>query len=178
MVRNVPYLEPVETTEPELDEARREVVDRILAKYEDSVEWLVPILQDVSAELNWLSPPVLKRISVARNIPLGHVLRIATFYRSFSLEPRGEHVVNVCMGTACHVKGAPRIVDRLERELGIKVGDTTSDGKFTLETVRCVGCCGLAPVMTVGETFHGNLTPTKAARLVDQLAKQPAGQST
>ncbi|MFO7905548.1 MAG: NAD(P)H-dependent oxidoreductase subunit E [Pirellulaceae bacterium] len=178
LVRNVPYLEPVETTEPELDEARREVVDRILAKYEDSVEWLVPILQDVSAELNWLSPPVLKRISVARNIPLGHVLRIATFYRSFSLEPRGEHVVNVCMGTACHVKGAPRIVDRLERELGIKVGDTTSDGKFTLETVRCVGCCGLAPVMTVGETFHGNLTPTKAARLVDQLAKQPAGQST
>jgi len=103
------------------------------------------------------------------------VLRLATFYKSFSLKPRGQHIISVCMGTACHVAGAPRIVDRLERELGINVGETTSDMKFTLETVRCIGCCGLAPVIAVGDEFYGKLTPTKAARVIDKYVAADGG---
>ena len=132
-------------------------------------ESLVPILQDISEELNWLPPEVLSRLAEIKQVPLERVLRIASFYKAFSLEPRGEHVVTVCMGTACHVRGAPRIVDRLERELGIKEGETTDDMRFTLETVRCVGCCGLAPVVKTGDEFHGGLDCSKVPKLIEQF---------
>ncbi len=170
LVRNIPYLEPLDVPKPEIDEDRRALVDGIVGRYEGGAEVLVPILQDISAELNWLPPEVLMRVSELKQLPLEHVLRIATFYKSFSLKPRGEHIINVCMGTACHVRGAPRIVDRLERELGISVGETTSDMKFTLQTVRCLGCCGLAPVVTVGDDLYGQLTPAKAAALIEKYA--------
>jgi NADH:ubiquinone oxidoreductase subunit E/NAD-dependent dihydropyrimidine dehydrogenase PreA subunit len=170
LVRNKPYLEPQPAPVLELDDGTRALVDRIAAKYEGDGQTLVPILQDISAELNWLPPAVLARVSALKGVPIERVFRIATFYRSFSLKPRGEHVISVCLGTACHVKGASRIVDRLERELGIQVGETTSDMKFTLETVRCLGCCGLAPVVTVGEDLYGKLTPGKAAALIDKYA--------
>jgi len=175
LVRNQPYLEPPTVPKVEIDEEKRSLVDRIAAKYEGDGATLVPILQDISAELNWLPPEVLGRVSEVKNIPLEHVVRLATFYKSFSLKPRGRYVINVCLGTACHVKGAPRIVDRLERELGISVGQTTSDMKFTLETVRCVGCCGLAPVVMVGDEFYGKLTPARAARIIDRLAAADGG---
>jgi NADH:ubiquinone oxidoreductase subunit E/NAD-dependent dihydropyrimidine dehydrogenase PreA subunit len=175
LVRNQPYLEPPVIPKVEIDEEKRSLVDRIAAKYEGDGATLVPILQDISAELNWLPPEVLGRVSEVKNIPLEHVVRLATFYKSFSLKPRGRYVINVCLGTACHVKGAPRIVDRLERELGISVGQTTSDMKFTLETVRCVGCCGLAPVVMVGDEFYGKLTPARAARIIDRLAAADGG---
>ncbi len=175
LVRNLPYLEPPAIPPAEIDEEKRALVDAICAKHEGDGEALVPILQDINAELNWLPPEVLARVAEVKQIPLEHVVRIATFYKSFSLEPRGEHIINVCLGTACHVRGAPRIVDRLERELGIGVGETTSDNKFTLETVRCVGCCGLAPVVMIGEAFYGKLTPAKAARLIDQYAEKKGG---
>jgi len=172
LVRNIPYLEPLPAPKYEIDEQKKALVDRVCAKYEGDSEALVPILQDINTELNWLPPEVLARISEVKGIPIGHVIRIATFYKSFSLEPRGKYIINVCMGTACHVKGAPRIVDRLERELGISVGQTTSDMLFTLQTVRCVGCCGLAPVVVIGNEFHGKLTPARAARLIEQYAKK------
>jgi NADH-quinone oxidoreductase subunit E len=174
LVRNIPYFEPKLLPTVEIDEGKRALVDRVVAKYDGDGEALVPILQDINAELRWLPPEVLTRISQVKHIPIEHVLRIATFYRSFSLKPRGKHVINVCLGTACHVKGASRIVDRLERELGVHVGETTSDMQFTLETVRCLGCCGLAPVVTVGEELYGKLTPTKAAALVEKYAKKTA----
>ena len=170
LVRNRAYLEPPVIPEMEIDEEKSALVDRVVAKYEGDGEVLVPILQDINAELNWLPPEVLARVSHVKEVPLEHVVRIATFYSSFSLEPRGKHIINVCLGTACHVRGAPRITARLERELGISVGETTSDMKFTLEAVRCVGCCGLAPVVMVGDEFYGKLTPGKAAKLIDQLA--------
>ncbi len=175
LVRNKAYLEPPVIPEVQIDEDKRALVDRIAGKYEGDGATLVPILQDISAELNWLPPEVLGRVSEVKGIPLEHVIRLATFYKSFSLKPRGKHVINVCLGTACHVRGAPRIVDRLERELGINVGETTSDMKFTLETVRCVGCCGLAPVVMVGDEFYGKLTPGKAAKLIDTLAAADKG---
>jgi NADH:ubiquinone oxidoreductase subunit E/NAD-dependent dihydropyrimidine dehydrogenase PreA subunit len=170
LVRNKPYFEPQPEPVPPIDEAKRALVDRIVAKYEGDGATLVPILQDINAELSWLPPEVLMRVSKLKEIPIEHVLRIATFYKSFSLKPRGKHIISVCLGTACHVKGASRIVARLERELGISVGQTTSDMKFTLETVRCLGCCGLAPVVTVGEELYGKLTPSKAAAVIDKYA--------
>ena len=170
LVGNKAYLEPPVIPEVDIDEEERALVDGICARYEGGAEVLVPILQDINAELNWLPPEVLRRVSAVKEVPVEHVLRLATFYSSFSLKPRGKHVINVCMGTACHVKGAPRIVARLERELGISVGETTSDKMFTLETVRCVGCCGLAPVVMVGDEFYGKLTPGKVVKMIDTLA--------
>ncbi|MFC1525109.1 NADH-quinone oxidoreductase subunit NuoE [Planctomycetota bacterium] len=177
LVKNVVYLEPSSIPKVELEEEKRIKIDQIISSYEGGKEILVPILQNISAEFNWLPPEILMRVSQVKNIPLGHILRIATFYKSFSLKPRGKHIITVCMGTACHVKGAPRILDRLERELGIKVGETTSDMHFTLETVRCIGCCGLAPVITVGEDLYGKVNPDKVATLIDKYSKIKEKQS-
>jgi len=170
LVKNKAYFEPKVLPKPEIDEEKRALVDSVVAKYEGDGATLVPILQDISAELNWLPPEVLMRVAEKKQLPIEHVLRVATFYKSFSLKPRGKHIISVCLGTACHVRGAPRIVDRLERELGISVGETTSDKQFTLEIVRCLGCCGLAPVVTVGDELYGKLTPSKAARIVERYA--------
>jgi NADH:ubiquinone oxidoreductase subunit E/NAD-dependent dihydropyrimidine dehydrogenase PreA subunit len=175
LVHNRAYLEPPVIPKLEIDEKTRVLVDEVISRHEGDGATLVPILQDINTELNWLPPEALARVSERKQIPLEHIVRIATFYRSFSLKPQGKHIINVCMGTACHVKGAPRIASRLERELGINVGETTSDMKFTLRTVRCVGCCGLAPVVMIGETFYGKLTPAKAAKLIDQYAESKGG---
>jgi len=172
LTRNVAYLRPAPAPPqlPEIDDEARVAVETILDRYDGGRGVLVPILQDIVAELNWLPPEALVRIAETKDIPLEHILRIATFYKAFSLTPRGKHIVTVCLGTACHVKGAPRIVDRLERNLGIGVGETTPDGQFSLETVRCLGCCGLSPVVTVAEDLYGNLTPAQVAVLTDKYA--------
>jgi NADH:ubiquinone oxidoreductase subunit E/NAD-dependent dihydropyrimidine dehydrogenase PreA subunit len=168
LVKNIVYLEPPDVPEVELEEDQRLRLDKILSNYDGGREVLVPILQDITEEFNWLPPDILATVSREKQIPMEHILRIATFYKAFSLKPRGKHIITVCMGTACHVKGAQRILDRLERELGIETGETTSDMQFTLEAVRCLGCCGLAPVVTVGEDLYGKLNPAKAAALIDK----------
>jgi len=175
LVRNEAYREPLPLPVMKIDARQRALVDDICAQYEGNGEALVPILQDITAELNWLPAEVLAWVADNKQVPIEHVTRIATFYRSFSLKPRGKYIINVCMGTACHVQGAPRIVERLERELDVGVGETTADMQFTLETVRCVGCCGLAPVVMIGDAFHGKLTPSKAARLIEQYAEPTGG---
>jgi len=181
LVSNIPYVERLPAGEVEIDPERKALVERTAARHPGGSEVLVAILQDINAELNWLPPEVLAKVAELKGIPPDHVLRIATFYSSFSLKPRGKYIISVCMGTACHVKGAPRIVDRLERELGIAVGETTSDMRFTLETVRCLGCCGLAPVVTIGDDLYGKLTPAKAARLIEKYSEdrrpEPVGQA-
>lgn len=168
LVKNIVYLEPPEVPRVEIEEESRIKVDEILGRYNGGRETLIPILQDVTNEFNWLPPEVLMRVAEVKEIPLEHILRIATFYKAFSLEPRGKHIITVCTGTACHVKGAQRILDRLERKLGVKTGETTPDMQFTLEAVRCLGCCGLAPVVTIGEELHGQMNPAKAAALIDK----------
>ena len=174
LVRNDADLEaPLRLPPLAIEPAMNALVERLVARYEGGSETLVPILQDISEELNWLPPEALSRLAELKQVPLERVLRIATFYRAFSLEPRGRHILTVCMGTACHVRGAPRIVDRLERELGIKEGETTADMRFTLETVRCVGCCGLAPVVRAGDEFHGGLDCSKVPKLIEQFAEEP-----
>jgi len=168
LVKNIVYLEPPAVPAAKLDVDERVRVDEIISRYEGGRESLVPILQGISNEFNWLPPEMLKRVCEVKQIPLEHILRIATFYKAFSLKPRGRHIVTVCTGTACHVKGAPRILERLERELGVRTGETTRDMQFTLEAVRCIGCCGLSPVATVGQDLYGKLSPAKAANILDK----------
>jgi NADH:ubiquinone oxidoreductase subunit E/NAD-dependent dihydropyrimidine dehydrogenase PreA subunit len=168
LVKNIVYLEPPAVPKVELEADERDKVDEIINRYEGGRESLVPILQGITNEFNWLPQDMLMRVSEVKQIPIEHILRIATFYKAFSLKPRGEHIVTVCMGTACHVKGAPRILERFERDLNIKTGETTSDMKFTLEAVRCIGCCGLSPVITIGEDLYGKLSPAKAAKILDK----------
>jgi len=128
--------------------------------------FLVEMLQDVQTEYRFIPQAAIETIAKEVSVPVGQVYHLATFFKRFSLKPRGEHVVSVCTGTACHVKGAPRLVDACSRELGVGVGETTKDGQFTLETVRCLGCCGLAAVMTVNDDVHGHLTSTKIPRIL------------
>jgi NADH:ubiquinone oxidoreductase subunit E/NAD-dependent dihydropyrimidine dehydrogenase PreA subunit len=171
LVRNHAYLDgPLSLPAPEINPEQNALVERLVGEYDGGPETVVPILQDISAELNWLPPEMLMRLSQLKEISLEHILRIATFYKAFSLKPRGKHIFTVCTGTACHVKGAPRIIDRLERALGVGIGGTTPDMNFSLEEVRCLGCCGLSPVVTVGDDLHGKITPATAAALKDQYA--------
>jgi len=168
LVKNIVYLEPPAVPRVELEADKRVKVDQVIGRYEGGRESLVPILQGITNEFNWLPQEMLMRVAEVKQIPIEHILRIATFYKAFSLKPRGKHIVTVCMGTACHVKGAPRIIERFERELGIATGQTTRDMQFTLDAVRCLGCCGLSPVVTVGEDLYGRLSPAKAAAILDK----------
>jgi NADH-quinone oxidoreductase subunit E len=122
---------------------------------------LIPALQDIQTRFHFLPEDALRSVSRRFKIPLNEVFHVATFYNCFSLEPRGHHQVQVCTGTACHVRGAPRVLDRLLRELKLSEPGTTKDLEFTVTTVRCVGCCGLAPVLRVDTNTHAHLTQAK-----------------
>jgi len=164
-VQNIIYITPEKET-IEISVQDMEIVDNIIKDFEISEGTLVPILQRANDTFNYLPEPVLKYISRKLDIPLSTVCRIATFYNAFSLEPRGKHIITICLGTACHVKGAERITATFESELGISRGTTTKDMIFTLETVRCIGCCGLAPVLKVGEDIHGLMAKNKVPELL------------
>lgn len=138
-----------------------ERLTEILGKYEADQSTIIAVLQDVQQEFGYLPKDAIHTVSKEMNIPLSRVLSLATFFNAFSLKPKGKHPINVCMGTACHVRGAQLILEKLERELEIKSGSTTQDGNFSVDEVRCVGCCGLAPVIMVGDEFHGKLSQTK-----------------
>ncbi|MFH0800188.1 MAG: NAD(P)H-dependent oxidoreductase subunit E [Pseudomonadota bacterium] len=138
----------------------------IIDKYNADRESLIMMMQDIQDTYRHLPQEALRYLADKMDIPLTQIYAVATFYKAFSLTPQGEHMVHVCCGTACHVKGADRIVSRMERELHIKEGGTTLDGKYTLKTVRCVGACSLAPIVIVDENVHGRLNQDKAVRLV------------
>lgn len=140
----------------------------ILKKYEKEEKYLIPILQDAQDEYGYLPEEVLKEIACALDLSLSQVYGVVTFYTQFHLEPRGKNIVRVCMGTACHVRGAAGVLNAIQDELGIKSGETTEDLKFTLETVACIGACGLAPVIMVNDDTHGRLTPEKVSEILAQ----------
>jgi NADH-quinone oxidoreductase subunit E len=144
----------------------QEKVASIIDKYEADRESLVMMLQDIQDAYRYLPEEALRYIAERMDIPLTQLYAVATFYKAFSLTPEGDHTIHVCCGTACHVRGADRIVDRLERELHIKEGGTTLDKKYTLKTVRCVGACSLAPIVLIDDDVHGRLNQDKAAKLV------------
>ncbi len=153
------------TLEPEVDLAPAE---ELIAEYMDNREATIALLQDVQKHYGYLPRPVLEFISERLELPHTQLFALATFYRAFSLTPRGRHVINVCTGTTCHVRGAPTLLDALERKLGCRAGETTKDGRFTIETVNCVGACALAPVIVIDEEAHGRLTQTKLKKVLDQ----------
>ena len=139
-----------------------------LTKYNFEKKALISILQDIQEEYNYLPQEALNIVSKTLSIPLIDIVGVATFYRAFSLEPRGEHLVTVCMGTACHVRGGPNILEEFERKLNINAGETTEDGQFSLETVACLGCCAIGPVVIV----DGNYYAQTSIRKVDAILKK------
>ena len=146
-------------------------VEQIVDRHGRTREHLIAILLDCQEEFLHLPREVIETVARQVQAPVAQVLSIATFFRAFSLKPVGRHRVHVCMGTACHVQGAPRLLEALGRELGLQRGDTTPDMEFSLETVNCLGCCGLAPVVTVNSDVHGKLKQSGVPRMLRKYVK-------
>ena len=153
-------------------------VNRILKRYGNDSTDIIAILQDVQHTYRYLPKDVMETLATKLDIPLSRVYHLATFFRAFSLEPRGKHELQVCMGTACHVRGSPRILEALERGLKVKAGETTKDLQYTLETVNCVGACALGPVVVVDGESKGKLNPQRAERLLKQIEPEAAPKKT
>jgi len=143
-----------------------EAVEGIVKKWENDREYVIEMLQDVQDEFRHVSRDALEVVNHHTGVSLADLYHIATFYKTFSLEPKGKYEIQVCTGTACHVKGAPRLIEAFKRELGIKEGETTSDKLFSLEGVRCLGCCSLAPVINIGTDLYGEAQPSQVSKLL------------
>lgn len=149
----------------------RTKLKEIIARYHGQKSSLIAILQDIQEAYNYLPANILKMVSQEMYIPLVRVYEVATFYNAFSLKPRGRNVVKLCLGTACHVRGAASILDKLERTLELKPGETSGDMKFTLETVNCVGACALGPVMVINGEYHGQVAMATVDKVIGKLKK-------
>lgn len=136
-------------------------LEEILERYPGSPEYLIFFLQDIQSSYGYISPEAIAQVCEHADVPLTQAYAVATFYQSFRLDPRGEHEIRVCTGTACHLKGGQRIVEELERRLDVKAGGTTDDMRYTLNCVNCVGACALAPVAVIDEEYHPNVTAKK-----------------
>ena len=139
----------------------------MLKKYQDKSD-AIQILQDVQKKFGYISKDNLKQISKSISVPYAKLYSIVTFYKSFSLKPKGKFVIRICDGTACHIKGSQALLAEIKNTLGIIPGETTSDGKFSLETVACMGVCALAPVMVIGENYYGNLNRVKLKTIINE----------
>ena len=147
-----------------------EAVNRILKKYGHSSSKLIPILQEVQEEYRYLSKDIISYVATSLNVPPAQVYGVATFYAHFALEPKGRHIFKLCDGTACHVKKSHGILEALYAKLGLSMEkNTTDDMMFTVETVSCLGACGLAPVMLVDDEVYGQVTPQQAVGIVDEI---------
>ena len=143
-------------------------IDSILENYNNDASNIIAILQDMQEEAGYLKREDLMSLSEKLNVPICDVYRIASFFRAFSLVPRGENIIQVCLGTACHVRGGDKVLGEIERNLNIKAGDTTKDGKFTVETVNCLGACALGPIVVVNNKYHGNVIPKNVPEILSQ----------
>jgi NADH-quinone oxidoreductase subunit E len=156
-------------------EVDRAKVDEIIQRWGADPSFVIEMMQDIQDEYRHLPKVALERVEALTGTDLGQLCHIATFYKAFSMDPRGEETIQVCMGTACHVRGAPRVMDALSRELDIKPGGTTGDLKFSLDGVRCLGCCSLAPVVTLGEDLFSSVNSSQVRRLLRRHGKKSAG---
>jgi NADH:ubiquinone oxidoreductase subunit E len=154
--------------EKEIEVNLAEIDSLIQEKYNNDIEALVMILQDITRSYNYIPPQVLPHVARKLRVPLSKVFSVATFYKAFSLEPRGKYIVSVCTGTACHVRGAKKLVNVLNKDLKIGEGETTDDLMFSLETVRCMGCCASGPVIRVNKDTHGGLDQERVVHVIDQ----------
>jgi NADH-quinone oxidoreductase subunit E len=144
-------------------------IDEIIERHHAEASSLIQVLLDIQAENRWLPREALERVGERLQVPAARVRHIATFYKAFSLVPRGQHEVHVCLGTACHVRGATRILDAAQDAMGVKPGETDLELKFSLETVNCLGCCALGPVVEIDGKVHGKMTPTGTAEALRHL---------
>lgn len=170
-VSNCPTRNSVQIVEKEkivLQPKYEETVTDILKKHLNRRGPLMPILQDVNSAYNYFPENILRYISQETNYPLSHITRIATFYSSFSLKPIGKYTINVCMGTACYVRGSEILLEQFSEKLNVKAGETTEDMLFTLKAVRCIGCCGLAPVATIGDDVYGKLQTKNIPEIIEK----------
>ncbi|HAB54674.1 MAG TPA: NAD(P)H-dependent oxidoreductase subunit E [Ignavibacteriales bacterium] len=143
-----------------------ERIDKIIENHNSEASSLIQVLLEIQSENHWLPKEALERVSEKLQIPLTWAMHIASFYKAFSLVPKGRHEVHVCMGTACHVRGAIRVLETVEELTGIKSGETDVEMKFSLETVNCLGCCALGPVVNIDGKTHGNITVSETANVL------------
>ncbi len=147
-------------------------IDKLLAEYKGRKGTVIPILQGVQEILGYLPPRVFQKIADNTGIPVSDLYGVATFYAQFRLHPVGKLMIKVCHGTACHVQNASAVSSAIEEALGVKDGETTSDGLFTLESVACLGCCSLAPVMMIGNDTYGKLTGAEAVKIIKEIRQK------
>jgi NADH-quinone oxidoreductase subunit E len=160
----------------EIDTRRIESdLEELLSSYKRNRTEVIMVLQDIQDKYNWLPKEAIQYVAKNWQIPMSDLYHISTFYKAFSLKPRGKHILHLCLGTACHVREAPFILDALERDFGMKDRETTADGLFTLETVNCVGACALGPILVVDGEMRGNMTQTKVAGIIKKIKKQEEG---
>jgi NADH:ubiquinone oxidoreductase subunit E len=143
-------------------------LNSVISKFKDKPGGLIPVLEEAQVCLEYLPLSVQKKIATGLNLPLSRVYGVVTFYSFFTMTPRGKHTVRVCLGTACYVRGGKALTEALQKQFGIKEGETTPDRMFTLETVRCLGACGLGPVIVVDENVHGRVKPGKIKEVLSQ----------
>ncbi len=143
-------------------------VDEIIDRYSGEEGVLIQLLLDLQSEFNWIPREAIARISERLHVPKSQIYRIASFYKAMSLIPIGRHVIQVCLGTACQVRGAPRIMSRIKESLGIEEGETTPDMRFTLRRVNCLGCCAMGPVVVVDGEYHGKVTPSDVKEILER----------
>lgn len=146
----------------------------ILGHYSKEQDSLIPILQEAQEQYGYLPQDILQEIATSLDLSLAKVYGVATFYSQFHLQPRGKNVIRVCTGTACHVRGAAEVLKAIEEELGVQSGGTTEDLEFTLETVACIGACGLAPVIMINNDTHGRLTPEQVTTILKSYRSEPS----
>jgi NADH:ubiquinone oxidoreductase subunit E len=151
-------------------------LDRVIKEYKNKPGSTIPVLQRAQEIVGYLPPIIQKRIARGLNVSTADVHSIVSFYSFFSMKPRGEHIVKVCLGTACYVKGIEAVVNKLKEELKIEMGGITDDKRFSMESVRCLGACGLAPVMVIDQDTHGTLEPKKVAQILDEY--RPVSKET
>jgi NADH-quinone oxidoreductase subunit E len=148
----------------------KDTIDKILDKYPSDASSLIQVLLEIQRANRWLPQEALEKISNRLKVPLNRIRQIDTFYKVFSLVPKGRHEIHVCTGTACHVRGAPRVLDSVQNAIGIGPGETDSDLKFSLETVNCVGCCALGPVIVIDGQYHGQMNARKVTATLSTYA--------
>jgi NADH-quinone oxidoreductase subunit E len=150
----------------------RQKIDIIIKSYVGKKGIAVPLLQEINTKFGYLPKGVLEEIANKINLPLSQLYSLATFYKSFRLQPQGRHKILVCLGTACHVRGAGRVVEKLERELGIKRGETSKDSEFSLDVVNCLGVCALGPLMVLDGRYYGEISPNKVDKILKKILRK------
>ena len=154
------------TKSPKLTKVSR-AVSKAIGSYQRDKDMLIQILLDLQSTFGWLSQEVLTEVSEQLEVPITQVYQIASYYKAFSLMPRGRHIIKVCLGTACQVRGSPRLLDTISAMLGMKPHETSEDMRFTLETVNCLGCCAMGPVVEVDETYHTKPSPSDLRKIFE-----------